>query len=138
MKDEYKGKTVAQMMLSSHLKPPDSAGINYDVAPHSRAEGLQNYGLQRFRNYYQGLQVQRMQLPNDVPTSQIGRQYEWNRQSSMPWGNSFMRTPTDKERLNNPGVLAARKQRQLSVGDTYGQFYAFMKALSAAFGTIRE
>lgn len=133
----YKGKTVAQMMLPKYMKAPDSSGINYDVVPHSRSEGQKNFALQKFRNFYQGLHVQRMVLPNDGKESQIGRQYEWNRQSSMPWGNHFMATPTDKDRLSNPGVTAARKQRQLTIPDSYGQFYAFMKALSAAFGTIQ-
>jgi len=133
----YKGHTVAQMMIAQVQKAPDSAGINYDVVPHSRSEGVKNYGLQRFRAFYQGLHVQRMILPNDMKGSQLGRQYEWNRQASMPWGNHFMVTPTDKERLNNPGVAAARKQHQLTIPDSYGQFYAFMKALSAAFGTIQ-
>ena len=133
----HKGKTVAQMMLAEKIVKPNSAGINFDVVPHSTSEGAHNYGLQRFRAFYQGLHVQRMVLPNDVKESQIGRQYEWNRQSSMPWGNSFMVTPTDKGRLSNPAVSAARKQRQLTIPDSYGQFYAFMKALSAAFGTIQ-
>jgi len=135
--NSYKGKTIAQMMLPDNLARPDSSGINYDVVPHSREEGAQNYALQKFRAFYQGLHVQRMVLPNDVKESQIGRQYEWNRQAAMPWGNSFMVTPTDKDRLSNPGVAAARKQRQLTIPDSYGQFYAFMKALSAAFGTIQ-
>lgn len=135
--NSYKGKTVAQMMLPDYINRPDSSGINYDIVPHSRSEGAKNYGMQKFRNFYQGLHVQRMVLPNDVKESQIGRQYEWNRQSSMPWGSAFMVTPTDKDRLSNPAVSAARKQRQLTIPDSYGQFYAFMKALSAAFGTIQ-
>ena len=137
-RSSYKGHTVAQMMVKSVMPTPDSAGINYDVVPHSMSEGVKNYGLQKFRAFYQGLHVQRMVLPMDVGESQMGRQLEWNRQSAMPWGNHFMVTPTDKERLGNPGVLAARRQKQLTIPDSYGQFYAFMKALSAAFGTIQK
>jgi hypothetical protein len=56
----------------------------------------------------------------------------------MPWNSQFMFTPTDKERLNNPSQHSFMQQRQLTVPNAYGQFYAFMKALSAAFGTLQQ
>lgn len=56
----------------------------------------------------------------------------------MPWNSQFMFTPTDKERLNNPAQHSFMQQRQLTVPNAYGQFYAFMKALSAAFGTLQQ
>jgi hypothetical protein len=132
----YKGMTVKQM-IPSRLAHPTASGINYDVVPFSESDGARDYALQRYRNFYQGLNVRRMVLPHDVKQSQAVRQSEWNRQSSMPWGSVFMVTPTDKERLSNPGVAAARKQKQLAPPSSYGQFYAFMKAMSAAFGTIK-
>lgn len=82
--------------------------------------------------------MQRMVLPKDTEHSQALRQLEWNRQASMPWLSHFMVTSTDKERLNNPGQTALVKQRQLAPPSSYGQFYAFMHALSAAFGTIKS
>lgn len=127
-----------QMMVKQHLQPPDGAGINYDVVPQSLIEGQRNFGLQKFRHFYQGLNVQRMILPNDTKQSQALRQLEWNRQASMPWGNHYMVTPTDAQRLNNPGQTALVKQRQLAPPSSYGQFYAFMHALSAAFGAIKS
>jgi hypothetical protein len=60
------------------------------------------------------------------------------RQLVMPWNNNFMVTPTDKDRLNNPAQNSFVSQRQMTVPNVYGQFYAFMKALSAAFGTLQQ
>jgi len=40
--------------------------------------------------------------------------------------------------LNNPAQASFVSQRQLTVPNAYGQFYAFMKALSAAFGTLQQ
>ncbi len=134
----HRGKTVAQLMAKDHMQGPDPAGINYTTVPHSASEGQRNWALQKFRNFYQGLHVQRMVLPNDTPQSQAMRQLEWNRQAAMPWGNRFMVTPTDAQRLNNVSQQSFVKQRQLAPPSTYGQFYAFMHALSAAFGTIQS
>jgi hypothetical protein len=91
----------------------------------------------------------RVVLPNDSPPNAAGndknraiekaqasRSAEFFRQSAMPWGSQFMHTPTDAQRLNNQSHSAFVKQRQLNVGSTYGQFYAFMHALSAAFGNL--
>lgn len=138
MPSPHRGKSVMQMIVKQHLAPPDSAGINYDVVPQSLGEGQKNFALQKFRHFYQGLKVQRMVLPKDTEHSQALRQFEWNRQASMPWGNHFMITPTDAQRLNNPGQTALVKQKQLAPPSSYGQFYAFMHALSAAFGTIKS
>lgn len=138
MASPFKGKSVVQMMVKQHIAPPDGSGINYDTVPHSGKEGQHNWSLQRFRHFYQGLHVQRMILPKDTDKSQALRQLEWNRQAAMPWGNHFMVTPTDAQRLNNPGQTALVKQRQLAAPSSYGQFYAFMHALSAAFGTIKS
>ncbi len=125
-------------MAKQSMAPPTTAGINYDTVPQSMSEGQRNWGLQKFRHFYQGLHVQRMVLPNDTQNSQALRQLEWNRQAAMPWLSHFMVTPTDAQRLNNPAQTAAMKQRQLAPPSSYGQFYAFMHALSAAFGTIQS
>ncbi|SRR6266567_4649213 len=59
-------------------------------------------------------------------------------QLRMDWNNQFMHTPTDKERLNNPSQESYVSQRQMAIPNVYQQFYAFMKALSAAFGTLQQ
>lgn len=59
-------------------------------------------------------------------------------QLAMPWNSQFMHTPTDKQRLNNPSQESFVTQPQMTVPNVYGQFYAFMKALSAAFGSLQN
>jgi hypothetical protein len=134
----HHGKTVIQLMVKKELVPPNPSGMTFDTIPQSASEGKNNYGLQRFRAFYQGLLIRKTVLPNDTDKSQAYRQGEWNRQAAMPWGNHFMVTSTDSDRLNNPAQIAAMKQRQLAPPSSYGQFYAFMHALSAAFGTIKS
>ena len=138
MESNYKGMTVSQIMAAKMLQGPVSTGLNLTTVPMSADESKRNFGFQKFRNFYQGLLVQRMELPKDTKDSQAHRQAEWNRQSSMTWGNSFMRTPTDKERLANPAQESFVKQRQLWPPNSYQQWYAFMQAMSAAFGTLRS
>lgn len=130
--------TVAQIMAGKKIQPPVGAGINVTTVPISGEESKQNFGFAKFRNFYQGLLIRRMHLPNDTRESQAYRQVEWARQSAMPWGNGYMRTPTDKERLNNPAQKAAVSQRQLWPPNSYQQWYAFMQAMSAAFGSLRN
>lgn len=134
----HHGKTVTQMMVKGELTSPNPSGINYDTVVHSTQEGAHNWSLQKFRNFFQGLQVRRLELPNDTKDSQGYRQGEWNRQASMPWGNHFMVTQTDGQRLNNPSQQAFVSQKQLAPPNSYQQFYAFMHALSAAFGTMKS
>jgi len=92
---------------------------------------------------FQGNTLRRMVLAGDGNTddsrrkAQAGRTAEWRRQAAMPWGNFFMHTPTDAQRLNNPAQASALKQRQLTIPSSYGQFYAFMHAMSAAFGSVQ-
>jgi hypothetical protein len=138
MESTYKGMTVTQIMAGKKLQPPVGAGINTTTVPISGTESKDNYGFAKFRNFYQGLIVRRMHLPNDTRESQAYRQVEWDRQSAMPWGNAYMHTPTDKERLNNPAQKAAVSQRQLVPPNSYQQWYAFMQAMSAAFGSLRS
>src|SRR6266571_1218218 len=47
-------------------------------------------------------------------------------------------TPNVTQRLNNPAQDSFVNQRQMTIPNVYGQFYAFMKALSAAFGTLQQ
>ncbi len=66
------------------------------------------------------------------------KKQEYYKQLHMQWNNEFMHTPTDKQRLNNPSQSSFVSQRQMTIPNVYGQFYAFMKALSAAFGTLQQ
>ncbi|SRR6266704_2538672 len=66
------------------------------------------------------------------------KKQEYYKQLHMQWNNEFMHTPTDKQRLNNPSQSSFVTQRQMTIPNVYGQFYAFMKALSAAFGTLQQ
>ncbi len=136
----YQGKTVAQMMARYAIQKPVSAGINYDVVPHNPSEAQRNWDIQGWwqRRNFMGNDVTRVQLVNDNEKSQAMRNAEWFRQSAMPWGSHFMVTETDKQRENNFAMAQHNKQKQLSDPSTYGQFYAFMHALSAAFGTVRS
>lgn len=146
----HKGMLMSQM-VKSHLAPVTPGGMNYDTVPQSAEESARNNAIQSFWNgmNYRGNIVTRVVLPNDaqknavgddrseqIRRAQAGRQAEFMRQSAMPWGSQFMRTSTDAQRLNNPAQSSFVKQRQLTVPNTYGQFYAFMHAMSAAFGNL--
>lgn len=136
----YKGMNIDQMRkFAAHsLVEPNPYGYNPNVtATENPKEGQHNYQLQRFRNFYQGLRVRRVILPHDTSKSQAMRQSEWMREASMPWGNQRMQTPTDANRLNNPSQQAFVSQKQLGIPNTYQQFYAFMHAMSAAFGNLK-
>jgi hypothetical protein len=136
----YQGKTVAQLMAKTAIRQPDPAGINRDVVPTNPAASKRMWGIQSWwaRKNFMGNDVTRVELPNDERNSQAMRVAEWRRQASMPWGNTYMVTETDKQRQNNFAMSQQNSQRQLSDPSTYKQFYAFMHALSAAFGTIRS
>lgn len=126
-------------MYSKAIRPPNPYGMNNTVVEQQNVqEGAHNQKLQKFRNFYQGLIVRRVELPHDTPQSQGHRQLQWNRQASMPWGNQYMVIPTDAQRLNNPAQQSFVNQKQLGIPNSYKQFHAFMQALSAAFGTLKS
>jgi hypothetical protein len=136
----YKGQTMKQM-VKTHLAPVNSSGINYTVTTSlSPNESRTNYAIQRnlSTKNFMGNVVTRVELPHDTDKSQLARTFEERRQLAMPWQNHFMHTDTDGKRLNNPAQKSAVSQRQLVPANTYGQFYAFMHALSAAFGTLQQ
>ncbi len=136
----HKGMTVAQIMFGKDQVKPDGAAINLTTVVHSAREGQRNYGIQAHLNEknFRGNDVTRVELPKDTKNSQAMRDAEWLRQSSMPWGSRLMITSTDAQRLNNPAQTAAMRQKQLAPPSSYGQFYAFMHAMSAAFGSIKQ
>ncbi len=131
----YQGKTMKSIVAQKLVE--NGNGINSTVtASLSPAESQRNYGFQKFLHYFQGLQDQRVILPHDTDKSQAARTLEQRRQTAEPWKSVFMATQTDKERENNISQQAYMKQRRLVPDNTYGSFYAFMHALSAAFGQL--
>lgn len=126
-------------MYSKAIKPPNPYGVNHTVVEQQNVqEGAHDRALQKFRAFYQGLIVRRVELPHDTPQSQAHRQLQWNRQASMPWGNQYMVIPNEQKRLNNPAQQAFVNQQQLAAPNSYKQFHAFMQAMSAAFGSIKS
>lgn len=126
-------------MVKSHLGPTSHGSASYEQpSTLSPQESQRNYKITSWLNSknFMGAVVTRVELPHDKQDSHHSRVAEFWRQSAMPWGSQFMQTPTDPQRLNNPAQSSFVKQRQLNVGSTYGQFYAFMHALSAAFGNL--
>lgn len=147
----FQGLTMTQM-IGRKLAPVSAAGVNQTTIPVDVQESQRNYKIASDWNgrNYQGMTITRVVLPHDAPQkadtdeklkaikqSQTIRQSEWNRQASMPWGSRFMPIEASAGRLNNPSQASFVKQRQLAPPNTYGQFYAFMHALSAAFGNVQ-
>lgn len=134
---EYAGQTMKQIVASRLALNPN--GINYSVtASLSPQESKRNQAITANLNQknYAGNTLTRVVLPHDTKASQVQRDTESRRQMAEPWNSAFMYTATDKERLNNPAQISFMQQRQLTPPNTYGQFYAFMHALSAAFGSL--
>jgi hypothetical protein len=144
-----KGKAMAAM-VHHRIAPPIATNPSY--TPIDPAESQRNYNVaSQLRGLSIGsMQVRRVVLPKDanpnvsdheyietVKHAQAYRNHEHQRQSAVPWYSFFMHTSTDAQRLNNPAQASAMRQRQLTVPSTYGQFYAFMHALSAAFGQMK-
>lgn len=130
-----------QDMVKMRLAPPPSGGINPSYTPLDSHESHRNYSMAAHIRKTVGpytIIKNRVVLPHDKDNSAQHRQLEWDKQRAMPWYSHFMHTPTDAQRLNNPAQIAAVRQRQLTIPNVYGQFYAFMKAMSAAFGTYRS
>lgn len=127
-------------MVRSHLGPTSHGSASYEVpSTLDPEESKRNYKITAWLNSknFMGNVVTRLVYPHDKTGSQQEREREWFRQSAMPWGDQFMQTPTDPQRLNNPQQQSFVKQKQLTIPDSYGQFYAFMHALSAAFGNLQ-
>lgn len=139
MEQEARGHTMKQL-IAHKLAPVNSNGINYTTVPTSPVESDRNWRIQGYlnRKNFKGNDITRVILPHDNEHSQASRDVEYRRQSAMPWNNTFMFNVQDARRLNNPAQHAAVTQRQLSPPNTYGQFYAFMHAMSAAFGSLQS
>lgn len=149
----YKGMQMKQM-VAQHLGPISHGSSSYEQpSTLSPKESARDYRIARNMpgRFFQGLHKMHIVLPKDegakqiatgndrnaqIQKAQAARQAEFMRQASMPWLSHFMVTETDKQRENNVAMASFVKQRQLSPPSTYGQFYAFMHALSAAFGNL--
>lgn len=144
---EYHNQTMFHM-VQSHLGPTSTGGASYpEPSTLSPKESGRNYKITAWLNSknFLGTIVRKPYAETDTGRAvsnapeQSDLQKEWFRQAAMPWGNNFMPPPPNNEkRLNNPSQQSFVKQRQLNIGSTYGQFYAFMHALSAAFGTLSQ
>lgn len=138
---------LRRSLLSDHerailakIQGPNGAGINYTTVPTSAKESQRNFHIQGYRNagvLRGGVKIN-VDLPGDTKDSRAIRRAEQVRQSVQPWGNHFMVTPTDAQRMNNVSQQSFVKQRRLAPPNSYGQFYAFMHALSAAFGSLQS
>lgn len=140
-------------MVKSHLgavNPTASSNLPAVLDPQ---ESQRNYKIAGWLNSknFMGNVVTRVALPwdvkagttpeeagEDIKAAQQTRAAQQRAQIRMDWLNVFMPPPpTDSGRLNNPGMDAHMKQRQLAPPNTYGQFYAFMHAMAAAFGNVQ-
>jgi hypothetical protein len=140
-----KGHTMA-MLVKKRLAPYPAGAGNSDYTPLDGKESQRNEAIaknMRLMSHVVNMVRMRVVLPNDghsetsIHKAQANRSAEWTHQAVMPYYSSFMITPTDAQRLNNPAQAAAMNQRQLAIPNSYGQFYAFMHALSAAFGNLQ-
>lgn len=113
--------------------------LNPSYTSFSEEEGTRDFKITRNINEinFRGMTVNAVGNKLVTPNVQQ-KKIEYFRQLRMEWNNQFMVTPTDKERLNNPAHQSFVSQRQLTTPNVYGQFYAFMRALSAAFGTLQQ
>ncbi len=142
----FKGMTMQRMIAARQEATTPS---NNSVASLNPQESARNYAITARLNQknFMGMIIQRVVLPHDIPKgadddeavaavkkAQDKRQLEFYRQASAPWGSHFMPIQASQGRLNNPGMQQMVNQKQLAPPNTYGQFYAFMHALSAAFG----
>lgn len=131
-------RSAIKRFIKKALAPP--AYLNPSYTSFSEEEGQKDYKITQ--------NIQEMNFRGNTVTAVYGNKLvtpnvqikrdEYYRQLVMDWNNHFMRVPLQAERLNNPAHASFLRQPQLTVPNTYGQFYAFMKALSAAFGTIQS
>lgn len=140
-----KGYTMS-CLVKKKMAPPSPGGIdpNYTASLDAR-ESQRNFTIassMRQIAHVVNTKIIRVALPgdgttdDDIQKAQNVRQQEWYANVNMPYYSNFMHTPTDAQRLNNPAQMSNVQQRQLTIPNTYGQFYAFMHALSAAFGQL--
>lgn len=128
---------VVSKFIKHALAPPNY--LNPSYTSFSEEEGARDSKIQTNLNEmnFRGMTVTQVHNKLVTPNLQQKRD-QYFRQLVAPWNNQFMVVPLQAERLNNPAQASFVSQRQLTIPNTYGQFYAFMHALSAAFGTLQS
>lgn len=128
---------LVKKYVKKALAPP--AYLNPSYTSFSEEQGQRDFKITKNINEmnFRGLTVNAVGNKLVTPNVQQ-KKLEYFRQLRMDWNNQFMVTATDKDRLSNPMHKSFVSQRQLTTPNAYGQFYAFMKALSAAFGTLQQ
>lgn len=134
------GNKLIKSFVAKMLAPPRYLNPSYTVF--SEEEGNRANNIQREMSYstaqFRGMTVNAVYNKLTNPNVKI-KQQAYLIQSQMPWNSVFMPPEsTNKSRLDNPAQVSFVEQRQMTVPNAYGQFYAFMKALSAAFGTLQQ
>ena len=128
---------LVRKYISKMMAPPQYLSPSYTVF--SENEGQRDLKIQKSINEqnFRGMTVTAVYNKLVSPNLEL-KKGETFRQVRMEWNNEFMVVPLQAERMNNPAQSSYMKQRQLTVPNAYGQFYAFMRALSAAFGTLQQ
>lgn len=139
--DHGGGMTNGHARVRSYIKkalaPP--AYLNPSYSSFSEEQGQRDYAIQRNINEMNLRGMTVTQVHNKIaPSNLVDKRDRYFRQLVMPWNSTFMTVPLQAERLNNQSQASFISQRQLTIPNTYGQFYAFMNALSAAFGTLQQ
>ena len=127
---------IVKRFIAHMTAPPTYLNPSYTVF--SETEGQRDFKIQQNINEmnFRGLTVNAVYNKLVSPNVAVKKAAYFD-QLVMDWNNHFMVTPNQAERLNNPAHASFVSQRQLTVPNAYGQFYAFMRALSAAFGTLQ-
>jgi hypothetical protein len=132
-----KNRSAIKSLFKKALAPP--AYLNPSYTSFSEQEGTRDYKItQNIQEInFRGMTVNA--VGNKLVTHNLQQKRdEYFRQLVMDWNNHFMVVPLQAQRLNNQSMHSFVRQPQLTVPNAYGQWYAFMKALSAAFGTIQS
>jgi hypothetical protein len=129
---------VVSRYIKKAFAPPVYLNPSYTSFDESQAQRDYKITTQLNEMNFRGMTVNAI-IDNHLVTQNVEHKKQaYFEQLHMEWNNQFMHTPTDKERLNNPAQSSFVNQRQMTVPNVYQQFYAFMKALSAAFGTLQS
>lgn len=129
--------TRMRSLVKKLMAPP--AYLNPSYVVFDETQGQRDYNIQRNLQEmnFRGLTV--TAVFNKLVTPNIEqKRVALLSQARMDWNNQFMVVPLQAERLNNQSQQSFVSQRQMTVPSSYGQFYAFMHALSAAFGTLQS
>jgi hypothetical protein len=134
---KVQNRSSIKSFFKKALAPP--AYLNPSYTSFSEQEGSRDYKItQNIQEMnFRGMTVNA--VGNKLVTHNLQQKRdEYFRQLVMDWNNHFMVVPLQAQRLNNQPMHSFVRQPQLTVPNAYGQWYAFMKALSAAFGTIQS